>query len=52
MIVVMESGASDQTVEAVIGFLVSAGFDVHLVKPVSFEQLEAVLRARTSGGDT
>jgi 3-deoxy-7-phosphoheptulonate synthase len=29
MIVVMESGASDQTVEAVIGFLVSAGFDVH-----------------------
>src|SRR5262245_23448028 len=29
MIVVMESGASDQAVEAVIGFLVSAGFDVH-----------------------
>src|SRR5262245_37847264 len=29
MIVVMESGAAESTVEAVIGFLVSAGFDVH-----------------------
>jgi 3-deoxy-7-phosphoheptulonate synthase len=29
MIVVMESGASDESVEAVIGFLVGAGFDVH-----------------------
>ena len=29
MIVVMESGASDESIEAVIGFLVAAGFDVH-----------------------
>ena len=30
----------------------AAGFDVHLVKPVSFEQLETVLRERTNGADT
>ena len=30
----------------------AAGFDVHLVKPVSFEQLEAVLRERENGADT
>jgi len=29
----------------------AAGFDVHLVKPVSFEQLEAVLRAGENGAD-
>lgn len=42
MIVVMESGASDTSIENVIAFLVSAGFDVHRSSGVSHTILGVV----------